>query len=484
MQLPYRSRIPPKGPKRSNDPLAILCCFVLGSIFATSLFASVYARGMFQDGVYYLYRIAERNWFYLVDPARTTVQTLRQAPVVLLTQFSELSLFGRGQAFTFTMLILPATLCAVCWWIAPTNRKGWIVFPILHLIVGVSATSFNAVGETGIAASYWWCLIFLLLFRTCYPVSQLLFLVLCVLAFRLHEGAFPLMLLLLFACAIRLVRTKDWQNRGFLALSILLIAGTIFDELLWVINPRVPASRAMVLHGLTNFEYIFHSGHLNLPLVTGAIALLCLAGISLIQWLCPTSTARAYTLRLVAAFCVFSTIATAMSLFVETTFSPGAQVLARYHPVFVSFGLGLVMLAFQYWNIPERIWLRPAALLVISVLGVTQAAADIAATVRWRAYVADLQSRLTTTSGLIRWEDTLVTGDLKQDINWRLMSMEWVIPLVCIVFSKDGLVTSMVDPRPEMTFRPVDPNRPDRFPVLRGIDFSPYRAAVIGNREP
>ena len=88
--------------------MAGLLCLVLGLTFATSLFASVYARGMFQDGVYYLYRIAEREWFHLVDPARTTVQALRQAPIVLLTRISELSLFERGQAFTFIMLMLPA----------------------------------------------------------------------------------------------------------------------------------------------------------------------------------------------------------------------------------------------------------------------------------------------------------------------------------------------------------------------------------------
>lgn len=482
--MPHCTEVPSGGPEQSSRALAGLLCLVLGLTFATSLFASVYARGMFQDGVYYLYRIAEREWFHLVDPARTTVQALRQAPIVLLTRFSELSLFERGQAFTFIMLMLPALLCAICWWIAPANRRGWIVFPLLHLGVGFSATSFNAVGETGIAASYWWCLVFLLIFRTRHPTSRLLFLLFCVLAFRLHEGAFPLMLLLLLACGFRLVRSEDRRDRAFLALSILLIAAIIGYQLRWVIDPRVPAGRAVVLQALANFEYIFHSGHLNLPLVTGGVALVFLAGISLVQRLCPASAARTYTLGLAAGFCLFSLAATAASLFVETAFSPDAQVLARYHPVFVSFGLGLVMLAFHEWNLPERIWLQPSTLLVISVLCVAQSAADFAATLRWRTYVADLQSRLTAVSGLIPWNDTLVTGDAERDVNWRLMSIEWVIPLVCIVFSRDGSVTTMIDPRPEMTFRPVDPGKPDRFPVLRGVDFSPYRSAVTGSGKP
>lgn len=64
-----------------------LCCVVLGLMFATSPFASAHACGIFQNGVYYLGRIAELQWYHLVDPAPTTVQTLRQAPIVLLTRF-------------------------------------------------------------------------------------------------------------------------------------------------------------------------------------------------------------------------------------------------------------------------------------------------------------------------------------------------------------------------------------------------------------
>lgn len=467
------------GNEKSYGTPSGVFCFILGLTFATNLFASLYARGLFQDGVYYLYRIAERQSFYLVDPARTTVQVLRQAPIVLLTRFGDLSLFERGQAFTFVMLALPAAICAICWYFAPADRKGWIIFPVLHLTVGISATSFNAVGELGIAASFWWCLIFLLLFRTRGPVSRFLFLALSVVAFRLHEGAFPLMLVLLLACVIRLARAVDWRDRAFLITGILLVGSIISYQLLWVIYPRDLTDRAVVLHGLANFGYLFSDGRLNLPVVTGAVAVVALVGVTLVQWLLPGSSARLRTQQIVFAFCAFGVVVAVIPFFVETSFSPGAQVLARYHPVFVSFGLGLVMLAFYIWNPPQRIWLQPSALVIVAVLGGAQAAADIAATLRWRAYTIDLQSRLTATTGLVRWNDTITTGDREKDINWRLMSMEWVIPLVCIAFAKNGLVTTMIDPRPEMTFRPVDPAQPSRLPMLRGIDFSPYRAAVI-----
>ena len=474
--MPYSDPPPANRQENPTRAIAALFCLVLGSVFATSVFASIYARGIFQDGVYYLYRIAEHQWFYLVDPARTTVQSLRQAPIVVLTLFSELSLFERGQVFTFVMLFLPAALSAICWWIAPADRKGWIVFPLLNLTVGNAATSFNAVGETGIAAGFWWCLMFLLLFRTRRPASQLTFLVLCVVAFRLHEGAFPLMLVLLLACFARLFSSTGRQERIFLLLGTVMIVSIVFDELRWVIDPRDPADRARVLNGLARFEYVFRDGHLNLPAVTGAVALVALAGTMLVQWRLQDSGAWLRTRQLAFGFCAFCVAAAATSLLMESSFSPGAQVLARYHPVFVSFGLGLVMLALQVWRIPERIWLQPAALVMIAALSIAQATDDIAATLRWREYIVDLQTRLTTNTGLIRWDDTLATGDPVKDTNWRLMSIEWVIPLVCIVFARNGRVTTMIDPRPEMTFRPVDPAKPDRLPVVRGVDFSPYRA--------
>ncbi|MFX6011519.1 hypothetical protein ABTE87_22780, partial [Acinetobacter baumannii] len=75
------------------------------------------------------------------------------------------------------------------------------------------------------------------------------------------------------------------------------------------------------------------------------------------------------------------------------------------------FGLALVMLALVAGEVPERIWFQPGICLIVAMLMLLHAGADLAATMRWRAYVADLQSRLSQGRGLVRWNDTLVTGD-------------------------------------------------------------------------
>src|SRR5262249_55258202 len=147
-----------------------------------------------------LLKIAGKENFDFFDPQRRTVQILRQAVVVVLRRLTNLELFSLGQAFSFSMLLLPVVLCALCWPILPRGRKSWIIFPVLGLLAGVSASSFAPIGEGAIAASYLWPLLFLFLFRTERPLFQITFLLFCIPVFFLHEAAFIFMLIFLFAC--------------------------------------------------------------------------------------------------------------------------------------------------------------------------------------------------------------------------------------------------------------------------------------------
>src|SRR5271165_5780913 len=218
---------------RDGRYLRLTFALTLAANLACSFYASIDARGLYHDGVYYLFKIAEREWFFLHDPARTTVQVLRQTPIVLLSNFTDMSLFERGQAFSFILLMLPTLLCALCWLVAPRDRKAWILFPFAYLLVGFAATSMHAIGEAAIAASYFWILLFLLLFRTRGIASQALFLLLCIPVFQLHEAGFPLMVVLLVACAVRVGATEDLSEWLFLGLSALLIAMILAYQLVW-----------------------------------------------------------------------------------------------------------------------------------------------------------------------------------------------------------------------------------------------------------
>jgi hypothetical protein len=112
---------------------------------------------------------------------------------------------------------------------------------------------------------------------------------------------------------------------------------------------------------------------------------------------------------------------------------------------------------------------------VLISLCATQAAADVSATWRWNAYVADLRSRVANGQGLIPWETALRSGNHRTDIDWRIFEIGWVVPYLCVIFAPNGVVNAMIDLPQGTTFRPLDPEQPDRLPKLRGINFDPYK---------
>src|ERR1700730_2355098 len=407
--------------------------FVLMSTLAASVYASAYCRGLYLDGAYYLYRVSEGEWFYIVDLARAAVQALRQAPIVLISEFDNFSLVQRGQIFSLAMLTIPVIQCAVCWFVAPRSRKAWVLFPIMHLLVGVSATSFNAVGEAIIAASYFWPLLFLLLFRTRHGASQALFLLLCIPAFFIHEGAFPLMLILLLACAWRARSAQDWREMAFLIVSAALVVSIVLYEVSWLLEPRISGARELALRGLLRREFVYTPVRVNLPVLTGTAALAALVAIFLLHLRQPKDAARLYSRAIAAAFVLIAFVAICASWTVDWTFAPFSQVQARYHPVYVSAILGVAAVLTAIIRIPEQLWANSSTLVVIVALCIAQTAWDVDASTRWHGYTIDLQSRLARSTGLIPWQSTLETGDAQRDANWRFFSADWIIPILSII---------------------------------------------------
>ncbi|MGY8681592.1 hypothetical protein Q2941_27960 [Bradyrhizobium sp. UFLA05-153] len=469
-------------PTRDARILRLTFGFVLIANLACSLYASIDARGLYHDGVYYLIKIADIKEFFVPGPARATIEALRQTPVVLLSKFTEMSLFQLGQVFSFTLLILPTVLCALCWLVAPPDRKVWTLFPLTYLLVGGAPTSIHAIGEAAPAASYFWILLFLLVFRTHHIASQLLFLLLFIPAFRLHEGCFPVMLVLLLACSMRMRLSNDVQERVFLALSAILIAAVIIYEISWILYPQFPEDRDDIAQALVKFEFLYVDGHLNAPLVTGMSALLALATTSIVNATAPRGAAKVFTWTIVIAWVLFAFTAATATLVIERTFAPLAQLQARYHPVFVSAALGMVMVLMLRFRI--RAWMQPTTAFIIIALCGAQTVADVAGTLRWHAFKIDLQSRLTKAHGLIPWEATLHTNDKRADVNWHLMAAPWVIPITSVVFSMNGVINSLVDLPTDMVEpdRPINPKQPDLLPKLPGVDYSPYRQFFVAQK--
>lgn len=465
--------------QEDNRCLSLSFAVVLSSFAISAFFASIYCRGLYSDGAYYLYRVAEHEWFYLVDPARTTVQFLRQLPVVLLTSCGVTSMTVRGQVFSFAMLITPVLLTMLCWWIAPARARGLILFPALHLLVGFSTTSIEAVGEGAIAAAYFWVLLFILLFRARQTLSQLLFLALCIPAFWLHEGACFLMMVLLFACVMRFNKFENVRQRIFLCCSIFVIVCILGYELSWMVYPRIPGARERAIDEIWHLQFIYANQELNLPVLIALCGIAALVGVFTLSG---GGELRRRQRRLITVgFAFLVIIASALAWLIHGCVAPKAQAFARYNPIFASVTLGTVTVLAMSGRIRfSRLVEGPAcAILIILTLG--QLAADLAATARWRAYVTDFRDRLARTSGLVAWKSTLTTGNRSRDINWQSMTVGWVLPILSIEFAENGRVSAIID-YPAGSFHPIDPTRPAELAKLRGVDYHPYVLAL--SRQP
>ena len=464
-----------------HQPRVRFCCghtfwLVLAANLTCSLYASLGARGTYADGAALLVAIYDTQWLF-VSGTRAVVEILRQVPIVLLSRYTSATLFECGQAFTFSCYRCRQSFAQFCWLIAPRNRRTWILFPLASLLIGFAATSTHAIGEAAIATSYYWILLFLLLFRTRSIKGQALFLLLCIPAFELHEGTFPLTGVLLLAIAMR-IHAAAAQLRFARLASVVLVAIFVY-QIHWVIYPKFPGDREHIITGLTHFEFLYADQHFNLPLVTGAVALLALFAVFFVNMTQPVEKATRLANMIAVAWALLALIAVAIAVTTEQSFAPFSQIQARYHPVITSAVLGIIMILLVRFRVPDRTWMNPATIAVLISLCVAQVVADVCATRRWNAYIVDLQSRLVNAHGLIPWEATLHTGDDRVDTDWRIFKIEWVIPYMCIVFAPNGVVNAMIDLPKNLTFRPLDPERPDRLPKLRGVDFAPYKRFLI-----
>jgi hypothetical protein len=318
--------------------------------------------------------------------------------------------------------------------------------------------------------------LFMLEFRTRSIAGQSLFLLICLPAYRLHEGTFILTIALSLALTLRIRSSPDHAPQRFFVSSAFLLLMTILAyQIVSIIFPAYPDDRAHIIQALLHFEFLYYDHHFNLPLLTGALAMLALGGVLYVRALLPTSEATRKTKMIVVVWGVVALVAILVAITVEESFSPFAQNQARYHPSITSAFLAVAMILLRRFQLPEQLWANRATIFILISLCATQAVADAVATRRWNAYVADLQSRLVKWQGLVPWEETLQTGDERADTNWRLFNIGWVVPFPCIIFAPNGMVNAIIDLPKGTSFRPLDPERPDLLPKLRGISFVRYK---------
>lgn len=456
---------------------------VLALLGCLAIAATLTARGLYQDGTYYLIRMAEREWFYLVDPARTTVQVLRQAPVVLLMRTAWLGLPTYAVVFTFAMLAMPLLLVIPCWFIPPRESRAYALVPILSLLVGLFTHSIEAVGEAAMTTSLYWVMLFLLMFRTRAWGSQLVFLALCVPFCFMHEGAALLTAVLVLACAGRWSGATTAQERMFLAGAALALIAILVYQLGWIIHPRIPGQTSTALQSLAGLRFLADDGRVNLTVITAMLACVALAVIIVRSHRDGGNAASRGTWSVALAFAAAAVVAIVLPWGCERCVAPQAEAWSRYDSLLSGFGLGLLTVYWQRRHEHLAELASAPALVVLACLAAAQASTDLVATLRWKAYTADLSARLASSRGLVPWSSTRDTGDRVRDANWQAFTAGWVLPMLSIVFAPSGEVRAIMD-YPADAWRPFEPREVSSLAKIRGVNYAPYRRALSEAEHP
>jgi hypothetical protein len=489
----FETRIGIDREARDRNNLRLTFGAIIAIGLACSVYASLFNRGLYHDGMYYLVRIAQTKWFVFPEPARIAVDFLRQSPVVLLTNLVDLPLLEIGRTFSLVLQTLPLALAGICWFVIPPERKALAVFPLIYLLTGYAPTSMLAIGEAAPAVGYLWILFFLLLFHTRTSASQALFLALCLPVFILQEGTIFLVGILLFAVVLRWSETSSRQERVFLAISSTLLTSIILYQARWIVFPAYSVDRDQVVHELGHFIFLYTENHLNLPLVTGSLALIAVTTIFFVSVGLASRQAARLGWRIATGWLLFACLAIVATMFSDNALAPPAQTAARYQPVFISAALCFAIVPLVRFPGTDGIWARPSILCILLTLCAVQSTADIMATRRWHAFTDDLQSRLNEKRGLISWESTTTTGNKRVDADWELMATGWLVPVASIVFAPNGRVQSIIN-WPSGTHIPeagnvwwdaetaIDPRKIDALPELPQINYGPYRAFMSSKR--
>src|SRR5690349_349704 len=456
---------------------AWLTASVLVGYCCTALYAALNCRGLYADASHYLLKIAEKDYFHLYDPPRQSLQILRQAAVVFLRRKTDMGLFELGQVFSLSMLLLPTALCGLCWLILPSERKSWIIFPLLGLLAGVSASSFAAIGEGALAASYLWPLLFLFLFRVDRVVFQIGFLLACIPVFFLHEASFIFMFVFLFACVRKYLTVKTAAERGFAVLCVVLFLAIIVFEIRWIIHPVNVVNRIGYTYELRRLGFVTRNDRWNLPLISGAIALVLLTGTAILRLKATKPIASQATVLTTVIFVAWAVVAAAIPWASDVTFAPYAQYVARNHALFVGALLATAAVITLDKKIQLETWLTPAAFILIWALACAQYSWDVASTQQWRSYISDVRARLAASDGLINFEQALALGDAKKNELWRVMAFGWTVPSLSIVLQSGSSVRSIIG-APAGRWQPFDPSNLNDLPKIRGVDYSPYLRAM------
>ena len=155
----------------------------------------------------------------------------------------------------------------------------------------------------------------------------------------------------------------------------------------------------------------------------------------------------------------------------------GALPVARKTALAMAGAMAMIGVRMQNPRISPVVFER--ALILVSILALSQTTWQMLATAQWRGYIKLLRSELSQYKGFISYDRSplLRQSDGIQVI--RNLGWSWTYPSMSIVLAPGGRVSTIFGAKPGV-WQPFDPQHPQELPELAkyGIDYSAYVRAL------
>ena len=463
---------------RFDATFVLSCWLILIAAIFVSLYAALELRILYADGSHVLLQMLEKRGFHFIEPSRFYVEFMYMTPVVIAIKLGVDSIPVLIIFYGITIYLLPLLLTSICYFVLPHDKKSFFIFPLLHYLAGTMSSSFGGLLEGPVAAAYFWLLLYLLLFRFERKVWMVVVL-LALPAVFLHEVMFFLAPLLAAVAGWR--ASQEQQKAGAMRFALLAIWFLVIAavQIYFIINPRDPANRSFFFQNFIHLRWLVKtSGQVNVPALAGLFAILVSAGIAVIERFVERTILEKVWWLLVIGFAMVSLSMIAVTFVSEKFITVRMQFDARNQAAFISFPLALFAVLSTVHPPMTFLWKRRQNIGVIIILAVTVLTWHVVATHRWKIYLNDFRSILSTSQGLITYKQAY--GKVPDDRKSNFQNMSWrhTNPTLSFLLSPKGRVTAIIANPDLGLWEPFDPTNPQSLPRGRFFDSGPYRATL------
>jgi hypothetical protein len=259
----------------------------------------------------------------------------------------------------------------------------------------------------------------------------------------------------------------------WLLVFLWLIAGALL-ALYFTLVPLNPGDRAGFIEGLTRLHFLYRArGHWNPPVAIALVA-------ALLMLLCCGAEGRMRRSRPIwlPLFAAFLAVGAAAPLVFPGRFDPGLQLDARSWVVGVPLLLLAGLIAQRGGLLPIPPAARPLLAAILALAAAAQITWQVAATVRWNGFIAEVGRELASGRGYVPYETAFARGTAIGPAARDILATGWTFPYLSIALAPGGAVATIIGNPLPIGWQAFDPTRAAALPPAVGIDYADYVKAL------